>query len=390
MRPASQKAQDRPIGFALQDASGSGAGGELTNIQTMNLIIRPEELTRNEPQRVTPHQTVNGTWADTFGQGIATIDLSGTTGWRGNRNQDGETLFRALHDDIFLRWNRLRAERAKDGSGDPDTIEMIFSDDLDKFCYVVAPKSFQLRREKRNPLLSKYHISLIVLGEAGNTPYTQYDPITDAIYSPQGRYSAAIVALQRNIEQQKGRLDGLDSGILGDAAGAARDLVDKSNTLLEAVLAAGAAAAGAFDAATAPILYAALALEKAGSNAFQIMATVFGVEQNALYTILQIGRGFQEAYCLLLNGFGLLSQITDVENLFGASYCSSTGGGRPLAPFATDNPFYAIAKSPDPPVSISDDAQAALARLHADPLEANGADNIGELFGAINSGVTLH
>ena len=76
--PKSQKAGDRPISFVLAEYSKS-------DIQEYKFVIRPEELSRMDPSRVTVHQTLGGErlgWADDFGQGLPTINISGHTGWR--------------------------------------------------------------------------------------------------------------------------------------------------------------------------------------------------------------------------------------------------------------------------------------------------------------------
>lgn len=385
MTPASQKAGQNPIGFVLYDAAQN------TVLKQIDLVIRPEELSRREPSRVLVHQTLGGAWADDFGEGITSIELSGTTGWHGNRKQDGAELFVELHDKIFKAWYAHRAAAAAAGN-DPATIELQFSDALDGNADVVIPKSFMLKRSKTRPLLSVYNIQLEVLGHvsAVSTMYEngyKADPVHQATLTnnPYSRYSASVTALNANLTSQMSALAGA-GGIFGDLAGVVNDFVGLSDSVLSEVLAVGKQVSGAFDSATAPLLAAALSLEQAGSNAFWALATVYGVEQNALYTLMKIAGNFHEAYCALINGFGLATQIPSLDGLFGASNCSSTGGGRPLSPYQFSNPFMAMFTSTPPNVAISDAAAHSLMSLGADVLTTDSY-SVGTHLAAINSGM---
>src|SRR5277367_3573779 len=77
--PPSQKVGSAPISFIFIDGSIPAP-----NTWTLNLVIRPEELTRTDPSRMTVQQTLGGAWADDFGPGLGSINISGTTGWRMN------------------------------------------------------------------------------------------------------------------------------------------------------------------------------------------------------------------------------------------------------------------------------------------------------------------
>lgn len=159
--PPSQK--NRRISF---DLSGGGAGG------TVDLVIRPEELTRVEPSRLSVQQTLAGAWADAFDRGVATIRISGHTGWhggpaRGSTGLSGEQQFQNLRTTSFQGWHDARAAVVA-GGGDPAVVEMIFVDELDRFSALVAPKVFTLRRSKTRPLLMMYVIELLVLQDLGD------------------------------------------------------------------------------------------------------------------------------------------------------------------------------------------------------------------------------
>jgi hypothetical protein len=150
----------RPIGFSL-------TGGPITG--TADLVIRPEELTWTEPTRLTVHQTLAGAWADAFDRGVATIRLSGHTGWHGGSPTSGfsgEAAFANLRQTVFQGWNDSRAQLVAGGQ-DPAAVELIFTDELDRRSALVAPKTFTLRRHKSRPLLMMYNIELLVLADAG-------------------------------------------------------------------------------------------------------------------------------------------------------------------------------------------------------------------------------
>lgn len=156
--PPSQK--NRLIGFA-------------GTVGAMELVIRPEELTRFEPSRLAVQQTLGGAWADSFDRGIIQIRISGTTGWHGGPADggqlSGEAQFLLLRQTAFIQWHSQRAAIVA-GGGDPSVVTLVFIDSLDGHVDVVAPKSFTLRRSKSRPLLMQYQIEMLVLQDLA-TPY---------------------------------------------------------------------------------------------------------------------------------------------------------------------------------------------------------------------------
>lgn len=163
----------RRVGF---DLSGGGAAG------FADLTIRPEELTWVEPSRIAVQQTLAGAWADSFDRGVATIRISGHTGWHGGPpgggGLSGEGQFMNLRQTAFQGWHDARAALVAGGQ-DPAAVEMIFIDELDSREALVAPKVFTLRRSKTRPLLMMYVIELLVLADAG-IPTAGGDPVAAA------------------------------------------------------------------------------------------------------------------------------------------------------------------------------------------------------------------
>lgn len=92
--PTSQKAQDRPIAFALHDT-------------VHNL---PQEIFQMTITRMGVNQTLSGAWVDAWGAG----DLP-----------DGFDQFQELHAQVFEKWHAMRAAPIQEGK-DPDGIKLIF------------------------------------------------------------------------------------------------------------------------------------------------------------------------------------------------------------------------------------------------------------------------
>ena len=163
--PSSQSADLRPIAFLLTDELGSQLAEPIT------LSVRPEALTRQDPSRMSVQQTLGGAWADSFGPGLAAINISGHTGWRRDVGSspdssgfDGVERFLALRETVFKRWHELRDTRIRAGL-DPAGVQLVFSDALDRFACVVAPQNFSLQRSRSRPLLMQYQISMVVLND---------------------------------------------------------------------------------------------------------------------------------------------------------------------------------------------------------------------------------
>ena len=136
--PKSQKAEARPISFVL-------AGYSRSDIQEYKFVIRPEELSRMDPSRVTVHQTLGGErlgWADDFGQGLPTINISGHTGWR-VKHDSGDGMDRMISLKARIdSWHKIRQERINAGMN-PDDTKLIFIDTLDQFAVHVVSGAAQ-------------------------------------------------------------------------------------------------------------------------------------------------------------------------------------------------------------------------------------------------------
>ena len=337
MQPASQK--DRPISFLVFDRD--------TFVDGRDLVIRPEELSRHEPMRTSVLQTLGGAWADDFGAGVASLTLAGHTGWRGGRTEDGVAQFLGLRDLIVERWTALRAAKAKSG-GNQDDIRLVLADQLDRFTLFVAPTTFQLRRHKSRPLLMQYNISLAVLGSMDYADVaTSQDYVVEAIHNPTRHELAVKALLEVQRKQAEAGAELAASGLGAEMVSTAQGILDSTGRMLDTVRTAAVQAKGVIDDTLRPLFQTSVLILEASRNAFQILTAAGGVAEYGKAVLQRIAGNFQDAACTLKLGFDGLLTIPDWSDLFGASACSSTGGGRPHSPWATENPFYRVIPAAD-------------------------------------------
>lgn len=363
MQPSSQK--DRPISFLLFDY---GETNPLVLYQ--DLVIRPEEMTYSEPSRLTVTQTLGGAWLDDFGPGIASISLNGHTGWRGSFALDGAEMFATLRDTVFAEWHRRRAERPNDTSG-PNAVELVLADQLNNRAMIVAPQTFQLRRHKSRPLLSTFNISLLALEHFYAADIREFqDSIRESITAP-NRTALARVALEDNIRKQNEAVSALaESGASQAIVDASRDLVTMTNDMLAKINSVAGDIKSGFDTAVGPLLVVGENVLQASRNACQMLAMQSDLALYAKHSLQRIAANYQDAYCNLKNGFERFFDLPDFSDLFGASNCSSTGGGRSISPLATQNPFETVYVPAPVPATVDAQADTALRRLRQDPLTA--------------------
>ncbi len=379
MIPGTQK--NRPIGFILWNATQN------SQIASTSLVIRPEELTHNAPSRNAEYQTLNGAWLDGQGPGLETISISGHTGWRGTADDDGEALFRQLHDTVFADWHAWRKALSDDGQ-DPNNIELIFLDDLNNMAKVVSPGRFQLRRHKTRPLLFQFNIEMTVLRDASES-VPPVDTISEAINNPRGRYRASSNSLKATLKAQEEWSKKTD-GVLGfSLTGVSKGVLNASTKLLKNVTAYADTANGYIDATMAPLLTAAVQYQAAARNAYQVMAMPAQLTTKVRGELMFLASTFNDAYCTLINGFGVLTQFPDFSDLYGASTCSSTGGGLPPSPYQGKNPFLSMYPLDAKPVSITRTSGDAMKTLGAaDPLSLNSGD-MPSLLEKMSGGVSV-
>jgi len=376
--PPSQKY--RQIGFVLESP--------MQATQRFTFAIRPEELTRPEPGRLTPQQTLGGAWADAFGRGISTITLSGHNGWRGGFLSSGEDLFQQLRSIAYQGWYDQRALTMAAGQ-DPNGVKLYFTDSLDQISAVVAPQSFTLRRSKTSPLLLRYHMQLVILDDAAGAT-DLVDEIINALSDPL-RWLAGVTGLG-NVVAQINNFATQASNLIGAIGAAGSQFVDTGLGLIQSVQTTAQSLQGQFDESSSALLNAGRLYATAGANAWQALAADPTLSSQERIPVMALASNFNDAACTMANAFDIGRYYIDYSSIFGASTCSSTAGGDPPSAFTInlENPFAAMTPAAQAPVSITPAAQAALVSLSGDPLFLVGQTAaIGQMMGAAAAGVTV-
>ena len=381
--PPNQKADERPISFVLHNmATGSPP-------REKQLIIRPEDLTRTEPSRLMTHQTLGGAWADNFGPGIPTVQISGTTGWRTSAlNGLGE--FIDLHETIYTAWHTERALASEAGL-DPNKVKLIFSDILDEFTWVVAPQTFVLRRNKSRPLLSQYQISMTWLSD--DVAETMGDlnaiKLSDAETAAAAMESlnASLVTIDSFTSTMSTDLD----GFLGPAKFVFQELVRLTGSVLHYVQSVLTSANGFVSKTAADLLNIAGNMSRAVANVINTYQSIVTFPQRVNAKMGHVAAAFNNVVCLIKNAFKKRTFLENYDSLYGSSNCSSTAGGKPVSIYATENPFPVYFPLESSGVVVSQSASASITRLaNADPvLYPASSTALAADMTAINSGVRL-
>lgn len=355
----------------------------------MDLILRPENLTRQEPSRLAVVQTLGGGWVDDFDRGLSTITIAGHLGWRGGFLMSGEDAFLALRDTVYVQWHRRRQNAIAAGQ-DPGGVQLVYSDSLDSIASVVVPRSFQLQRSKTSPLLLRYSIQLVELGDASD-PGSIIDQIINAMSDPM-RFLVGITGLGNAvtaIEYWAGKVQAFTGAVLAGI----QTFVNMGVSLVQSIASTAESLRGQFDSTVSSILAAGQLISGAAANAFYALGADPSLSEQDLIPVRAIAASFNDVVCLLTTSFNAQITYPSWSDLFGASACSSTGGGEAPSSYmvSNTNPFYDAAPSPAPPVLITPAAQAALQTLGSDPiaLAASGSAAVGSLLQAAGNGVTV-
>lgn len=360
--PTDQRAGTRPIAFVLDNR------GRLST--PVILQIRPEDLSRTEPSRLSVHQTLAPSgagpvgWVDDFGQGLPTINISGHTGWRTavGSGMDGAAAFEDLNGLVTRDYHDARQSAVNSGL-DPSQVRLVLVDTLDGFAYSVTPTQFVLRRNKSRPLLFQYQISLqVVSTSVGATPVIRPNYPTPA---------NGIVSLRRTISSLAGWRPVLfdilptELGGLGELVGGFIDLVTGvSNSVVSLVTGAQALATSAANR----LIGFASDLASVGLSVFRAMNAVTNLPSNIQNQISRVAAAFNELVCIFANSLKPRPVYETYTGLYGASNCSSTSGGRPYSPYANLNVFSLIAER-DGSISVSSEAMASIQALrNMDPV----------------------
>lgn len=375
--PASQKGSDRPISFVLVDSKGV-----TTQIP---LVIRPEDLTRNEPSLMTPTQTLGGAFLDDFGRGIATIQISGHTGW--NLGAGWEQEFTNIREKMWLGWHKARRDALTAGKS-PDTVRLIFVDALDSIVSTVAPEQFTLRRSRARPLYMQYSLTMKVLSDKVQDPTVDPLKLANKIKTASDIAKAgdSLQASINKLVKASAQIRTLVSLATANPAAAFMSLASGGFSSALNVISGGATILGQ---SPAQLINAGRDIANVGRNAFLILGAVDNLTRDAAFEVSQIAGAFENASCIFTNAFRQWPQYPDYAGLYGSSGCSSTIGGSPLSAFADSNTFETFIDSSHSLPAISGAAATAMTLLrNADPVLAPmGLSALLGSLNTINSGV---
>lgn len=390
--PTSQKADVRPISFLLVDPTNPQVISQTT---TITLAIRPEDLTRTDPSRLTVHQTLGGAYMDNFGPGVSSIVINGHTGWHrsqeGVQTPDGMERWFALRDQVFTNWHTRKQNAIKAGR-DPDQIQLIFADKLDKIVCVVATASLVLRRNKARPLLYQYQLNMIVLDDDINPPLNSATPqlITN---SPSDLQQAALESSNISISRLNSFAANMAASlppVVSQLAAGAAAFVTTAATLYGHINSAVVAA----NQPGTSLLTLGRISAGAGASFFQTIAGIIPDTFGKAFA-MQVAAEFTNIRCLLAtNAYNTQLFYEDYSALYGSSNCSSTNGGSPPSVYAVadSNPFLdVVPTTPLPPATVSTASLQSMQALAAnDPVLS--PFNVSQLNGymtSINQGFSV-
>ncbi|MDU7525092.1 MAG: hypothetical protein E7K72_27630, partial [Roseomonas mucosa] len=313
---------------------------------------------------------------------------SGHTGWRGSTFLSGEELFSALQSVALTGWH-ARREAAQKAGIDPDTVELIFVDNLDGINALVAPARFTLRRSRSRPLLMMYQIEMVVLDPEGGS-LSIVDSIINALTNPT-RWLAGVFGLESTI----GTLDSYASSafsILGAASEAPGRLAATVAGALGSVKDLAEQSTGIFTGAGATVASATQSLTRAARGAFSALAGAEEMSDTDRAQFMELSAATGDAMCVMANSFNLATTYPSYESLYGASMCSSTGGGRAASEFASSDrgALDSLYPAETSRVTITAQAREAMTALRADPIElAKDPAQVADLIERVVAGVTI-
>lgn len=380
-----QKAEDRPISFVLHNMALGSSPVEV------KLVIRPEDLTRTDTSRLTTTQTLGGAWGDNFGPGIPTVQIAGHTGWGAGTRPDGFLEFQNLYSTIFQEWHKQRAEVLEMGL-DPDLVRLIFADKLDDFTWVVAPQNFVLKRNKSRPLLSQYQINMTFLSYDVAETLDAMSMLTGGSLSDLELDGLdSLEAAIKKVETFASDVKKSINGVLGPIQDAFNKVVTLTAKALNAVNRVIKAGMSVVSAVTNGLIGIATSLTRAAANVTGIVQNIISIPQRIKAQFMRVGAAFENAFCVLRNIFKKRKFMPNYDDLYGASMCSSTAGGRPISRYDTENPFPVYYPAKSSAVSVSSSASSALNRLSSvDPVLARPTmAQLGADMNAVGSGVVI-
>jgi len=352
-----QSPATKPISFLLNDLSKSPP-----KVDEWQMKVRPEELSMSKTARVMVHQTLGGAWVDNFGEGLPGIKIAGHTGWRGTsvdgKEDHGLRRIQDLHKTFYQEWFSKRADIARSGDNVED-IQLVFSDLLDGISWLCAPQAFVLKRGVANPLLYYYEINLAFLSQA---PVKVLDkPQSPA--ADKGFLATVFASMDAALKKIKAFVDKIKNvadkvlAPLKNGVGALMAVAYQLNTLVRDTL---ETVNGAVSHVTQSLMDIASGLAFAVHHAVSSVLAITEFPGQIKAELMGVGSAFLNLACIFNNALKPQQQLPDLNDLYGASLCSSTAGGRPVSIYQDSNTFEQILLLDSGSVSMTDAARQAL------------------------------
>lgn len=350
--PTDQRAGVRPISFLLDTGTSLSA--------PVTLKIRPEDLVKTEPSRITVHQTLGREtqgWVDNFGLALPSVTISGHTGWRAatDSGDDGVAAFERLNQLVTVRYHAAKQSAINIGR-DPATVMLLFVDMLDNFAWSVAPTQFVLRRNKSRPLLMQYNISMQAVSTTVDPAIIEmFKPVAKAEEPPSEK--SGIESMIESINNITKKIQEVGSFIERNLVAPVRNFMFLTARLFSAVVNAISAVTGIAD----QLIGVARMISQSAMNIFRTFAAVASLPSIIKSKLIEVANEYSNIFCVLKNSLRGKIYYEDYSPLYGASNCSSTSGGRTRSPLAGTNPFYSMFPTQSNfPVKMSPEAQSAV------------------------------
>ena len=384
--PTDQRAGVRPIAFLLNDGGSFGA--------PVTLKVRPEDLQRTEPSRISVTQTlgrvVSG-WSDNFGAGLPSCTISGHTGWRagGASGEDGAQHFETLNTLVMSDYHRAKQATIERG-GDPAEVKLIFIDMLDNFCWNVAPMNFQLRRSRSRPLLFQYNIQLQAIATDIDNPL-RILPFLGDITTGIDALDGVLGKLESFADKIKGWIAdavALKDRLLAPIANVVAKFHAVATRVFATVNSVVSAAKNAIGSTVNSLIGIAGQIADVGVGLFRTISNIASLPNYLKSAIGRVGSAYNEVGCILRNSLRPRKTYDYYDGLYGASNCSSTTGGRGPSQYANMNAFE-LMQVERGPVELSSSALASVSAMNrGDPVLAPiPLQEIGRHLENINGGV---
>ncbi|SAK98626.1 hypothetical protein AWB80_07561 [Caballeronia pedi] len=374
--PSSQKPDACPISFALFDFNASSKPKVIT------LWVRPEDLTRTDPSRVTVQQTFGGAFADNFGKGVAKINISGNTGWAADTTgADGVQRFIDLKTLIFDGWHQAKANAYKSGK-DPSKVQLAFVDTLNQFTSSVIPGEVTLRRSRSRPLLLQYQIPMTVTSDLLGAY------VTPSSSSGASSTAAGLSSILQSIADIGSFANGISSWINSTILAPIKGFLKTTQAIFSTVTTAIKSVTGI----ATSLMNVAKTVAQAGANLVRTAIAIISMPATIKAMFMGIASAFTNIFCVLKNAVNTTPMYQDYSAIYGSSNCSSTSGGRPLSAYASTNTFAAVAPLPvSTGVNVNASAQTSLNALaKTDPvLSPMSSSTLASHLNTINSGLTV-